>query len=99
MGSSEQLLTPPNESELLQCLNLAYMLLKYFLVGPMTSSFSSMMEMLRILGPFVSKEGLLQANKVGSVCHEGLASWWWPRRAWSFWVTLLFFGFSRSSSS
>ncbi|XP_042653147.1 E3 ubiquitin-protein ligase rnf213-alpha-like [Tyto alba] len=63
-GSSQQSLEPTNEDEVLQCLNLVYLLLKQFLVE-MTKwvSFNSVMTTLWILGLFVSKEGLLQANK------------------------------------
>ncbi|XP_009322556.1 PREDICTED: uncharacterized protein LOC103917173 [Pygoscelis adeliae] len=63
-GSSKQPLKPMNEHEVLQCLNLVYLLLKRFLEEPMKSvSLSSMMITLRILGMFVSKEDLLQGNK------------------------------------
>ncbi|KAM6326806.1 uncharacterized protein FN964_016527 [Alca torda] len=63
-GSSKQLLKTTNEDKVLQCLNIAYILLKHFLVEPTKPvSFSSMMKMLRLLGTFVSKEDLLQANK------------------------------------
>ncbi|XP_063178349.1 E3 ubiquitin-protein ligase rnf213-alpha-like isoform X3 [Chroicocephalus ridibundus] len=64
LGSSKQPLKTTNEDEILQCLNFVYVLLKRFLVEPTKSvSFSSMMIMLQLLGMFVSKEDLLQANK------------------------------------
>ncbi|XP_072704248.1 E3 ubiquitin-protein ligase rnf213-alpha-like isoform X2 [Ciconia boyciana] len=63
-GSSKELLKPTDEDEVLQCLNVVYVLLKYFLDKLMRSvSFSSVMIMLRILGMFVGKVDLLQANK------------------------------------
>ncbi|XP_009695289.1 PREDICTED: E3 ubiquitin-protein ligase RNF213-like [Cariama cristata] len=63
-GSSRQQLKPTNEHEVLQCLNLVYILLEILLKELMKPlSFSSMMIMLRILGIFVSKEDVLQANE------------------------------------
>ncbi|KAM6107493.1 LOW QUALITY PROTEIN: E3 ubiquitin-protein ligase rnf213-alpha-like, partial [Phoenicopterus ruber ruber] len=62
-GSSKPPLKPMNEHDILQCLNLVYILLKHLLEEMTWVSFSSLMLMLRILGMFVSKVGLLQANK------------------------------------
>ncbi|KAM9258624.1 E3 ubiquitin-protein ligase rnf213-alpha-like [Morus bassanus] len=63
-GSSTQLLKPMDEHEVLQSLNMVYILFKHFLKQLVKSvSFSSMMKMLQILGMFVSKEDLLQVNK------------------------------------
>lgn len=64
MGSSEEPLEPTAEHEVLQCLNLVFMLLQHFLeqIKPLPS----VQILLRILGMFVGKEDLLQANKVAS---------------------------------
>ncbi|KAM6032909.1 E3 ubiquitin-protein ligase rnf213-alpha-like isoform 2-T2 [Chlamydotis macqueenii] len=63
-GSSKKPLKPVNEHEVLQCLNLVYILLKHFVEEWMKSvSFSSVMLTLRILGMFVGKADWLQANK------------------------------------
>lgn len=63
--SSKPSLKPTLEQEVLQYLNLVYVLLQHVLeraVKP--ESFSSVMIMLRMLGMFASKADLLQANKV-----------------------------------
>lgn len=64
LGSSEEPLEPTAEHEVLQCLNLVFMLLQHFLeqIKPLPS----VQILLRILGMFVGKEDLLQANKVAS---------------------------------
>ncbi|KAM9602985.1 uncharacterized protein ACIBXB_002521 [Morphnus guianensis] len=63
-GSSKPSLKPTHEEEVLQCLNLVYILLRHVLerlVKPV--SFSSVMIMLRMLGMFAGKADLLRANK------------------------------------
>ncbi|XP_075580950.1 E3 ubiquitin-protein ligase rnf213-alpha-like [Pelecanus crispus] len=64
LASSKQHLKPTKEHEVLQCLNLVYVVFKLIL-EELTElvSFSSMMLMLQTLGMFVSKADLLQANK------------------------------------
>ena len=78
-GSSEQPLKPTSEDEVLQCLNLVYILLKQLLEGLVTAvPFSSVTIALQILGMFFSKADLLRGNKVrtrsvaSSVAEESL---------------------------
>ncbi|KAM6364551.1 LOW QUALITY PROTEIN: E3 ubiquitin-protein ligase rnf213-alpha-like [Pluvialis apricaria] len=62
--SSKQPPKARNEHEVLQCLNLVYILLKIFLGDLMKwVSFDSMMTMLQILKKFVGQVDLLQENK------------------------------------
>lgn len=91
------------ESDVLQCLNLVYALLHHF-IGQ-GNSLASVEILLRMLGLFVDKAHLLQADKVSPrsvasvlrvpkthLCMQ-------LRRVQSSWLTLPFFTSSRNSSS